>query len=133
MVQKGERGRSRKWAVRRKWTVHSEVDGPSKSRRSPILNDLWGNRAVRGVKGDRANSANTVRWSLHPRRSYQYRKVFGENPYRNCWYGFGTVFYFQYQFGTVLRFRDVKPFQVPNHVGTGTEKDIPERDPKPFS
>ena len=26
-----------------------------------------------------------------------------ENPYRYCWYGFGTVFQFQYQLGTVLR------------------------------
>ena len=26
-----------------------------------------------------------------------------EKPYRYCWYGFGTVFQFQYQFGFVLR------------------------------
>ena len=27
-----------------------------------------------------------------------------EKPYRNCWYGFGTVYQFQYQLGTVLGF-----------------------------
>ena len=30
----------------------SKVDGPSESRPSPILNDLWGNRTVKGVKVD---------------------------------------------------------------------------------
>ena len=47
MVQKGESGRSVESGRSR-----VRVDGPSESRPSPILNDLRGNRAVKGVKVD---------------------------------------------------------------------------------
>ena len=50
-----------------------------------------------------------------------------EKPYRYCWYGFGTVFQFQYQLGT----NSVRFFQFQYQLGTvlrsGTVGTVSER------
>ena len=51
-----------------KWTVakvggSSKVDSPSESRLSPILNHLWGNRTVQGVKVDGSRGESGQSWA----------------------------------------------------------------------